>query len=337
MYRSIEQIENLKKKGLEFSTLIAIPSYKRHNAKFFRSPIITDLQKHGVNLKETIFLFTRNDPEEINGYKHFEDAGYCTIVPLDGVTELGGTRKKIIEYFNAKNVNRLIMLDDVIDGMMISEPQKTSSGSICMKDTKRYDSYEMLCLWEWLHNEYHDETDPEGVKGCTLSAVPLISVAFSDTFINRTYCINNGVSFSSAVMLSLDDLREHNINYEPVPEAGTEDIRICYEVMKAGLIYRTFSDIPIRYHREGVVGGNVTLDGVTPSIEDKGKRYKKYQRWFIEKTLKKGFYDDLSDVGFVRIYGAENEPKKKNIIRFNWKYWQRYYKNFHHINEYEDW
>lgn len=257
---------------------IAIPTYNRPNA----------IALHRVkSVGLPVFLFIRR--EQMNMYKDWSET--YTLVPVDNVSEIGETRRFVVEYLYKAGYKWVFMLDDDISKVeMLAPSPKGGWNSRRILDGSKEPPLmekEAFQLWYRLAKKY-----------CLSLSSP--DYRFDRTDHGSLIRINKAAVIQ-CVLLNISAVMEVG-NYRNINETGNEDYYIQYQLMSTG-------------HRVGKIGlieydcpsiGNVA-DGSDDQIVKKYKRY--------IKAFKKNVCDNEALVS--------TKVTKTGIpsLKFVWKNW----------------
>ena len=196
---------------------LCVPTYKR------KSPLILNMLEKDENLE--IYFCCRNEEIETGFYDDLSRLDRVHIVNLgDGLTELGETRQRVLEYCKNEGVQYCCMFDDGISNVVneltndsisnvftscidLMENDKLSEYIIGFTFTKRYYLNDISNTWKKRHNTE--------VK-------------------DRNYFL---VHAGQAVMINVDKAFEHNISYKNMNICGFEDAAFEGDSIKEGLIW----------------------------------------------------------------------------------------------------
>lgn len=269
---------------------ICVPSYNRPNAPVLRYVDIIP-----------ITLFIRREQEEL--YKDYKDK--CNIVLLDNVTEIGTTRKAIVDWAISKGYSDIFMMDDDIsctDYLLPSVSSTSSNEFMRLNKTiqgKPYSiDFQFFKMWVWLIGRCSSKL--------TISAPGAKSDWWNIRYKNSKTLYNSG-STIQLIHLNIDNLVKAGINYVDTNIGGTEDYTLQYQVMAAGLYTCIFKDLV--YCVPGVGSGS----GGNTNNEELIQKYQRFIKLFQDNILQD---QDKNKV--------TTKVSKGGIpsIKFNWNRWK---------------
>lgn len=294
MYRSQNMAKAANKNFTDSDIFpICVPSYNRPHPK------IVDCADERLPL---VFFVRR---EQLDEYRYLREK--FRVVPIDGVSNIGETRAKILKWARVKRYNNIFMLDDDIQQVDYLYPFTLESGNECMRantlNTRKKGSYldpTAFKIWMlWL-----ERLDPD-VAISSPSYRPdswHMKKAGADMMYNSGACIQ-------CIHLNVELLHEYNIRYESSDVVGNEDYALQFHIMDKGLKSCILTDLvyncpPINQNAGGCQGAS--------GYNDPTERYKKYIKLFKNNVSGKdhpGVLTKQTRTGF-------------ESIKFNWKYWR---------------
>jgi len=188
---------------------ICIPSYKR-------AGVVTIFNCIPKSFRENVFLYVRK--EEYEEYSALY-SDRCTIVPIEGVTNIGETRQKIVEH---QKGNLILMIDD---DLSLHDAYVNESGMLRARPSISEDSFYKLM-------EYIDELCGVGfLHGGFLFA------AFPRTPVEYPYRVNS--ASACAVYLDLRSLPLELVDYRDWPVS--EDAFVWLNLISHGYDFAKIS------------------------------------------------------------------------------------------------
>lgn len=296
MYRSEQYFETAKQLITDDQVPpIFVPSYNRPDPKI--------LKQLSVEPELKIVLCIRREQADL--YKKWE--GKVGFLYLDNVTEIGETRRQIIEKCMPYYSN-IFLFDDDITELEHTVPSITSGGKESMRKVslhygtppKRWT--DELKLWMYY---IYLQSDPQ----IAISSVIYRPESWHMNYANAPQKVNSSACIQ-CIWLNLDFMREHGINYRPNYECGNEDYAVQFEIMYHGGKALTITDM--LYNCPAInscPGGCENASG----ISDANLRY----QWYTE-TAKK-FY--AGHPGIVYKKSKTGFPS----VKFDWNYWRLYH------------
>lgn len=260
---------------------IAIPSYNRPNAMALH-------RVKDVGLK--VFVFVRR--EQLDMYSQWSKD--YTLVPIDGVSELGMTRRVAVEYLFNLGYKWVFMLDDDISKVeMLGEGEKgwNSRRVLSGSPTPPRMEKEAFQLWYKIARK-HD------------LALSSPNHRAYDRFNHGSHVRVNKSAIIQCVLLQVDKVVLVG-NYKNTRKTGAEDYYLQYMLMKNG--FNTGKIGLVEYDCPTI--GNIS-DGTKDTMIDKYNR-------FI-RSFKKNVCDDESLV--------TTKTTKTGVpsLQFVWKNWGGY-------------
>ena len=296
MYRSQLYFEEAKKRfSDEDVPPIFVPSYNRPD------PVI--LKHLEVEPELKIVLCIRREQYEM--YKKWQGKVY-SIMLLDNVHEIGETRQRIIENIG-DSFDQIFMWDDDMLRIDYTLPSITSKGTKAMRRAgvhfhRPEDRWtDLLKLWMY----YMEDTK---LSNIAISSPLYRPESWQLKYENAPMKVNHNACIQ-CVWLNLKFMREHNINYHPNYICGNEDYALQFDIMSAGGLAVTITDMlyecpPINTQPGGCENANGYKDPV--------ERYK----WYV--SIAKKFYNNHPGI----LYKKTNSGKFESV-KFNWKYWKK--------------
>lgn len=272
---------------------ICVPSYNRSVPKI--------LECADTSLPLVFFVRREQLPE----YKYIRK--WFRVVPIDGVSNIGETRAKIVKWATKKGYSNIFMLDDDITQVDYLYPFTLESGNTCMRSSglnrnagSKYLDPVAFKIWMlWLNR-----LDPDVAMSSPLYRPDSwhMKNADADMVYNSGACIQ-------CIHLNIDLLNEHGIKYESSDKVGNEDYALQFRIMEEGLKTCVITDLvyncpPINSDPGGCEGAS--------GIDDSNKRYEKYCKLFRK---------NVSGKNHPGIAIKETRTGCKSI-KFVWKYWR---------------
>ena len=264
--------------------IIAIPSYRRPESVAIKKLKEIDIPK---------YLFIR--PEEHDVYAEIAKDSDFHLVFVKDVTDVGTTRKKVVEYCNEKGFDWVFMLDDDIsklEALTYLGNGKSKPTRLVENPEDHTQKFEIRAFKEWfsIAKKYK----------LSLSAPNGIHDYFSRGYlkINHALCVQ-------CVLLYIPDIIAVG-NYRSLNETGNEDFYMQYMLMSSG--YRCGKIGTIEYACPEIganAGGNSAVEYVR-LIE----RYKELTNTFMNNVCRDPKQIVLKQTDFGQPY-----------MRFAWKYW----------------
>ena len=264
---------NRKKWGL------FVPTYKRKN------PLILKMLDEDKNL--TIHLCCRAEELASGFYNELILNERIRFVNLgSGLTELGLTRKRIIEYCKTNNIKYCFMFDDCVFSV----------------DDSEHPDYTISQVFDEIVDIMENDELSEYAVGFTFVKRKFIHTRTGELVIKRNRHLGNRNYFltyaGQAVCLNVDMLYEHNINYHSLDEVGFEDAAMLGDCIKEGLVFCSRRSISI----DGAVP-NAPKDGGSHhdnfKIEEKYDKHNKMTMNYLNMT---GIYVVKKYEGYIPGY-----------------------------------
>ena len=297
MYRSQVLYNEVKDDKFDIYP-ICVPSYNRPN------PII--LKSLETYPELPIILFIRNTPEQKKLYKHWRTK--CKIVLLNGVENIGQTRKAIIDWCIQNRVSNIFLMDDDIDELDYLYPYPTKSGKICMRAARQntgrdYKGINPFTLRMWM------KMISSSKKSLTISSPAYRPDSWHMKNANADVIYNNGACIQ-CVHINVKNLYKHKLNYRDTEFCGNEDYALQFEVMSKGLLTCVFKDLMYGCPAVGShPGGCENASGISNTAE----RYKKYISLFLS---------NISGMHHPGIRVKKTKSSGIPSIKFRWDYWK---------------
>lgn len=258
---------------------IAIPSYNRPKAL-----ALSRVMKVGL----PVYVFVRR--EQMDLYRQWEDL--YTLVPVDGVHEVGETRRFIVQYLYEQRYRWVFMLDDDISHveMLAPSPKGGWNSKRIIDGAKEPPRMEKRAFKLWF----------DLAKKYDLALSSPNHRAYDRSYHGTSIRVNKSAVIQCVLLQTNKVLKVGN--YHNINETGNEDYYIQYQLMSHG--YKTGKIGLIEYSCPSI--GNVA-DGSGDSIVKKYKRY--------IKAFKENVCDDESLVS--------TKVTKTGIpsLKFVWKNW----------------
>lgn len=271
---------------------IFVPSYNRPNPKI--------LERLAVEPELKIVLCIRREQSEL--YRHWE--GKVAFMYLNNVSEIGETRKQIIENCLPYYSN-IFLFDDDINRIDYTMPSITATGGKAMRRAGLHyhrpeDRWtDQLKLWLYY---ILLENDPK----IAISSPIYRPDSWHLEFANAPQKLNSAACIQ-CIWLNLEFLKEHKINYRPNYVCGNEDYALQFEIMYNGGKALTVTDMLYECPQiNSSAGGCENASG----ISDPKARYE----WYVETA--KNFYQGHPGVMFKQ--SRSGFPS----VKFNWRYWK---------------
>lgn len=241
-----------------------VPTYKR------KEPLI--LQMLDIDSKLVINLCVRHEELESGFYDHLKDNNRIELIDLGtGLKNLGDTRERIINYCKENRYDYCCMFDDCI----FNVHERDSSKSIV--DTLQN------CIVRMASANY-----AEYIVGFSFVKLRYLDTKTGELKLKRNHNLKDEQYFVSypgqAVILNVNLLSKHNINYHSLDEVGFEDAALFGDTIKAGLVW--LGDI------------HVGIDGAVPNVPKPGGSH--HDNFDVEKKYDKHnkmTYDYLNMMG----------------------------------------
>lgn len=271
---------------------VCIPSYSRPDARFL---------SNWENIP--IHLFIRREEQEL--YKQYE--GKCKIILLDNVSDVGETRRQIVNWAIESNKENIFMLDDDITRLYFNVPGVSpSTGKQFMrsyfneKGIPEPIDIKFFKMWVWMIGLCSDKL--------TISGAGQRSDWWNMRYKDEPIIYNRGTPIQ-CIHLNISNLKKYNLNYNSTKIDGAEDYALIYKVMKSGLYTTLFTDLVycIPSVGSGTGGCNTSED------KDLIERYRKFIDLFMTNVLHP---EDAYRVGIKTSKGGLQS------IKFNWNKWK---------------
>lgn len=303
MYRTEQWYRELKGKKLE--TPLFIPSYRRPDA-----PIFTKSKLKDIMLPDWTFVFIRDTKEEYQAYRHLQHM--VTLVPLPKtVCDLNTTRENMIYYGAKQNYTNVFMFDDRVLDIKTLSPRITRNGKEVLGVAPFSTLYGSLLLWELLQNYFP-----------TTASIPAASGhSWYPENINREFTVNRPGGCWVCFCLNVQDIQKYDIHLGTADTVGVEDAYLLYQIMKAGLPSRMFTDLEFRevYPEILAASSNRTGSNANTSLSRK-ERIRQGKITFCRNVLGIEVGQKNPEVSF-----RPSETEGFNI-QFNFtRYWSKYY------------
>jgi len=273
---------------------ICIPSYSRPEARLLQL-----LRNKGLD----VILFIRK-----NEYALYEQyANIFKIVLLKRVTNIGNTRKAIIEYALCKGINELFMWDDDINELDYTYPGITRGGKAAMRahhielGQKPDISITALKMWYCLVHKCKYEI--------ALSAPLYRPYSWNPSYANLPLKYNSRDCIQ-CVYINTRLFKQHDINYMDTNDIGAEDLALQFDIMKKGLYTIAFTDLEYNCPAMGSGVGGCNATEYEVLMEEKSAVMDDRLRRFMQYTGN---------------HPGVREKKMSNGWKspaFNWKYWR---------------
>lgn len=264
--------------------IIAIPSYKRPESVAIRKLKNISLPK---------YLFVR--PEEHEIYAEVAKDSNFHIVTVKNVTDVGTTRKKLIEYCHKKGFDWVFMLDDDIsklESLTYLGEGKSKPTRLVEDPDNHSQGFETRAFKEWfsIAKKYQ----------LSLSAPNGIHDYFSRGYlkINHALCVQ-------CVLLHIPDIMTVG-NYKSLSETGNEDFYMQYMLMNSGYRCGKIGVIEYACPEIGANAGGNSAEEYTNLIE-------KYTE--LTNTFMNNICDDPQKIALKKT--SFGQP----YMRFAWKHW----------------
>lgn len=297
MYRSEIIYKNTLSEPFPYA--VCVPSYDRPNNAFIKwvsSPSF-DVPR------ENLFMFIRNTEEQKLLYRPLKQFVRLILLP-DWVTDIGDTRKAIIEWGSKHSPDILFMLDDRVKGLWYLSPIQRSSG-VYLDPAKNSSPLGALKVWAYEHLTNNMVSTSISTKGFHW---------MSDRIGMPIKPLNGGV-MACCVAHSPKRLLSEGVNYNTIAKFGIEDTYILHQLLTKKLPFCSLSDICFDQVPTNNQGGNASVSpGMTR--EDRLLIAKKL---FWEKTL--GIPWGTRHPGYYTV-STKVEPDQ---IRINYPFWRKYY------------
>lgn len=256
-----------------------VPTYKRKN------PLILEMLQKDKTL--TINLCVRREELESGFYDDLKSNAQINIVDLGyNLTELGLTRKRIIDYCIANDIRYCFMFDDGISSV----------------DDSEHPSYSISQVFNNIIDIMQNDEYSENVVGFTFVKRRFIDNVTGKYVTKRNRHLADRNYFltyaGQAVCLDTYKLNEHHISYHSLDEVGFEDAAMLGDTIKAGLIWCSRKSI--------------SIDGVIPNVQKPGgshsdnfkieTKYDKHNKLCIDYLNMMGIYLVKKYEGYMSSY-----------------------------------
>ena len=299
MYRSEQWFNELNGKKLQ--TPLCILSYQRPNAPIFgkKSKLMEYLDPTWAH------VFVRED--DYNSYEYLKDKVSLEILP-EWVCEAGTTREAILQWALQNNHENIFMFDDRVYDVRTLSPRYTKNGKQIMGAMSNSNPYVSLLIWEYLQQIYPTTISMPSIEGYN----------WYPENINREFKINNPGGGYVCFQVNVKDCQKHNIHYGNTKEYGIDDTQFLYQILKAGLPSRIFTDLEFReVYPEKITG--ISGSNATTGLSRK-ERLVQMKTVFCEKVLGiKPFQKNLE-------FSFRKNDREGFLMTFNYaKHWSKYY------------
>lgn len=285
--------EKLIKHGVTAPKIpIVIPSYNRLNAPALKWANNTS------NQSLTVYCFVR--AYQLDEYK--KKYPKVKFIPLHDVSNIGETRKAIMEWCLDNGIYRAFQLDDDVTGVDYMYPHINTSGKTYMRQSHLNEGRSLhgvepvaFAVWEKqikLIEKKHSVT-------VALGSIPVRG--FSWVMREENYHLNSDIPIQ-CIYINYKALNDSNVHYHSSDEVGWEDLAIAVQAIEAGLacahIYGiTYSSPPMCKTSGGCNGDNAEVTCM--------ERTKRLSSLFMTNVAKgnTAFYTkDLKDMQVVRCH-----------------------------------
>lgn len=303
MYRSEQWYRELRDKKLK--TPLFIPSYRRPGA-----PIFTKSKLKDIMLPDWTFVFIRDNKEEYESYKHLQHM--VTLVPLPkDVCDINTTKESMVQFGLEQNYTNVFIFDDRVLDVRTLAPRVTRNGKEVMGIAPFSTPYGSLLLWEFLQN-------------CFPTTVSMPAPAGNSWFpenINRDFTVNKPGGSWVCYCLNIQDVCQYDIHMGTWDTHGVEDMYLLYQVMKAGLPSRVFTDLEFKeVYPEQMAALSERTGGNATSPLPRNERIKQGKVTFCHNVLGIEVGQKNPEVSF------RSSDSEGFTMRFNFaRYWSRYY------------
>lgn len=303
MYRTEQWYQELRDKKLE--TPLFIPSYKRPDA-----PIFTKGKLKNIMLPDWAFVFIRDDKEEYQAYRHLQHM--VTLVPLPkSVCDINTTKESMVQFGLTQNFTNIFVFDDRVFDIRTLAPRLTKNRKNILGVAPFSTPYKSLLLWEFLQNYFPT----------TVSIPAAAGYSWYPENINREFTVNRPGGSWVCYCLNIQDVQKYNIHMGTWNTVGVEDAYLLYQVMKAGLPSRVFTDLEFKevYPEQLAVLSKRTGGNATSSLS-RIDRIRQGKTTFCHNVLGIEVGQKNPEVSF-RVSKSEGFS-----IHFNFaRYWSKYY------------
>lgn len=297
MYRSEKLYHKVVDKDLMYP--VCVPSYNRPDNAFIKW-----VKSGKVDIpKDKLCMFVRNTEEQMKLYEPLQE--WVTLVPISpDTTDVGDTRRQVVEWAQEQGHELIFMLDDRIKGIWWLNTVERN-GVTYLDTDKRSTPKTAFQVWAEEHIR----------KGMIATSISNKGFHWMPNRVNKPIEPLNGSGMACCIALSPMKMKEHDVNYKNIYEVGVEDVYIIWALLVKKLPFCTLSDICYDQVKPEPTGGNTAVfSGMT-----RNERLFKVKKIFWEKTL--GLEWGEKHPGF-RVIQTKNES---NIIRVNYPYWRKYY------------
>ena len=299
MYRSEQWCNELQGKVLH--TPLCILSYKRPNAPIFgkKSKLMECMSPQWSH------VFLRK--EDYGAYEYLKDKVSLEILP-EWVCEAGTTREAILQWAIQNQHENIFMFDDRVYDICTLAPKYTKNGKQIMGVMDDSNPYTSLLVWEYLQQTYPT----------TISMPSIAGYNWYTENINRDFKVNNPGGGYVCFQVNVQDCQKYNIHYGNTTIYGIDDTYFLYQILKAGLPSRIFTDLEFKevYPEQitGISGSNATTN--LPRKE----RLIHMKTIFCEKVLGIKPFQKNAEFSFRK------NNREGFLMTFNYaKYWSKYY------------
>lgn len=264
--------------------VIAVPSYKRSDSRIFQKLSMLPLDS---------YIFVRSEEKGIYKAKLPKN---LKIIELPKVSNIGETRRYMMEYFFRLGVNWVFMFDDDVSKVEMRvriDNGKAWNAARIVEGAKTPPSIELPALHTWLEHAitYDLALSSPAMRFCRRFDYNLA--------INKRQC-------TGCVLVHVPTVVAVG-NYESNSIVGCEDMAIQFELMNNGYNTGLLSFIEFDCPRVGEgKGGNNAIEN-TNLIE----RYESYIKLFLANV------SDDKNLVVVKLTPKTKLPS----IKFNWKNW----------------
>lgn len=180
---------------------IMCPTYKR------KSPRILELMKKFPN--DDIYFCVRKEEFEKGFYDEWKTNEHCKFILLEGCSNIGNTRKKILEYCFEHNEKYITMLDDNV--------------------------FDVICEGENSLNQIFEKVIDDERSDPYFDRVAAIRIPKKKARINKSGTKNYSASVNLIFILDIEKIKLAGINFEDSLNCGHEDFVFAYELHMNGL------------------------------------------------------------------------------------------------------
>lgn len=196
---------------------LCVPTYKRKNPK-----ILSMLDK---DEELEIYFFVRPEEDDVGFYNDLKSNDRIHIIRIPyGITELGLTRKAIVDHCIDNNIEYCCMFDDCIDNVVdMTNPSLSISEvfdkSIELLEHDKLSKY--ISIFTFTKLAYYDKTG---------QLIKKYNHRIKD---NEQYFVTYA---GQAIIINIPLIKKYGINYRSMKDIGFEDACFLGENCKAGLI-----------------------------------------------------------------------------------------------------